>query len=53
VLVGVLVGFAMGSILFAFLVVPILASLRVLVQYVLAKIRLREPFPDDPMVAAP
>jgi hypothetical protein len=38
VLVGVLVGFAMGTILFAFLVVPLIATALILVRYVLAKI---------------
>jgi predicted PurR-regulated permease PerM len=53
VLIAVLSGFAMNSILFAFLVVPVLASFRILIEYIVAKIRLREPFPDEPMVPAP
>lgn len=53
VLVGVLASFAFNSILFAFLLVPGLASLRVIVAYLVAKIRRVEPFPEEPMVAAP
>jgi hypothetical protein len=49
VLVGVLASFALNNILFAFLVVPVVASARVLADYLLAKIQRREPFPDEPM----
>lgn len=45
VLVGVLASFAVNNILFAFLVVPVLASLRVVATYLYAKIQHREPFP--------
>ena len=45
VLIGVLVGFALGSLLFAFLAVPLLATLRVLVGYVLAKSNCASPSP--------
>lgn len=53
VLIGVLASFALNSILFAFLVVPVLASLRIVVAYVAAKIQRREPFPEEAMAAAP
>ena len=53
VLVAVLAGFALNSILFAFLVVPVLASFRILIEYIVAKIRRQEPFPDEPMVPLP
>ena len=53
VLIAVLSGFAMNSILFAFLVVPVLASFRILIEYIVAKIRRLEPFPDEPMIPAP
>lgn len=46
VLVGVLASFAVNNILFAFLVVPVLASLRVVAAYLYAKIQRREPFPE-------
>jgi predicted PurR-regulated permease PerM len=45
VLSGVMLGAALDSILFAFLVIPIFSTLRLLYTYVLAKIVGREPFP--------
>jgi predicted PurR-regulated permease PerM len=50
VLVGVLASFAVNNILFAFLVVPVLASLRILAAYLYAKIQRQEPFPEEPLV---
>jgi predicted PurR-regulated permease PerM len=47
VLIGVLASFAVNNILFAFLVVPVLASLRIIAEYLYAKIQRREPFPED------
>lgn len=47
VLVGVLASFAVNNILFAFLVVPVLASLRIIAEYLYAKIERREPFPNQ------
>lgn len=46
VLIGVIASFAVDNILFAFLVVPVLASLRIIVGYLHAKIERREPFPS-------
>ena len=45
VLAGVMLGAAVNSILFAFLVIPIFSTLRLLYTYLLAKIVGREPFP--------
>ena len=45
VLSGVMLGAAFNSILFAFLVIPIFSTLRLLYTYFLAKIVGREPFP--------
>jgi predicted PurR-regulated permease PerM len=45
VLSGVMLGAAFGSILFAFLVIPIFSTLRLVYTYFLAKIVGREPFP--------
>jgi predicted PurR-regulated permease PerM len=47
VFVGVLVGVALGSIVLAFLAVPILSTLTIVGGYVLAKIAQREPFPGE------
>ncbi len=48
VLIGVLASFAVNNILFAFIVVPVVASLRIVAEYLYAKIQRREPFPDAP-----
>ena len=42
---GVMLGAAFNSILFAFLVIPIFSTIRLVYTYVLAKIVGREPFP--------
>lgn len=47
VLSGVMLGAAFNSILFAFLVIPIFSTLRLVYTYFLAKIVSREPFPDQ------
>jgi predicted PurR-regulated permease PerM len=47
VLSGVMLGAALNSILFAFLVIPIFSTLRLIYTYILAKIVGREPFPDQ------
>jgi predicted PurR-regulated permease PerM len=47
VLVGVLVGVALGSIVLAFLAVPILSTLTTIGGYILSKIDRREPFPGE------
>ncbi|GAB4574185.1 MAG: hypothetical protein Kow0077_19470 [Anaerolineae bacterium] len=48
IIVGVFIGAAVGGILGAFLVAPIMGTLRILVEYVLRKIRQEEPFPPEP-----
>jgi predicted PurR-regulated permease PerM len=47
VFVGVLVGLALGSIILAFLVVPILSTLRIMGSYILSKVMGGEPFPGE------
>ena len=47
IVVGVLLGLSIAGILGALLVVPIIGSLRLFVNYVLSKIALREPFPGE------
>jgi predicted PurR-regulated permease PerM len=47
VIVGIMIGFALAGILGAFLVVPILSTIRLLVEHVLAKVTLRDPYPDE------
>jgi predicted PurR-regulated permease PerM len=47
VLVGVMVGVALGSIALAFLAVPILSTLTTVGGYILSKIARREPFPSE------
>jgi predicted PurR-regulated permease PerM len=46
-LVGVMMGFAFGNILFAFLAIPLFSSIRLVYTYVLAKVVGREPFPKQ------
>jgi predicted PurR-regulated permease PerM len=53
VLIGVLFGGALGSILLAFLIVPILSTLVTLAGYVLAKVQKRDPFPDRELADPP
>jgi predicted PurR-regulated permease PerM len=53
VFVGVLAGLALGSIVLAFLVVPILATLRIFGSYILSKVMGREPFPDETVPERP
>lgn len=47
VLLAVLAALATGNVLVAFLVPPLLSTLRLLSAYVLAKVRLSEPFPGE------
>jgi len=47
IIVGVFIGAAAGGILGAFLVAPIMATLRVLVSYLWHKINLEDPFPGE------
>ncbi len=53
VFVGVLVGFALGSIVLAFLSVPILSTARVTGSYFLSKVLKRDPFPDETVPDSP
>lgn len=46
IIIGVFIGAAAGGILGAFLVAPIMGTLRVLVVYLLRKLGERDPFPD-------
>jgi predicted PurR-regulated permease PerM len=47
--VGVSLGLALGGILGAFLVVPIIGTLRILVHYLMSKVTQRDPYPDEEM----
>jgi predicted PurR-regulated permease PerM len=47
IIVGVFIGAAVGGILGAFLVAPIMGTLRHIVLYVIAKINMRDPFPGE------
>ncbi|MFQ3673965.1 MAG: AI-2E family transporter [Aggregatilineales bacterium] len=51
IIVGIVIGAALGGILGAFLIVPIAGSLRLIVLYILAKINSRDPFPGAAMPA--
>lgn len=53
VFVGVLIGVALGSIILAFLAVPILSTVTIVGGYVLAKIAQREPFPGETLPDPP
>jgi predicted PurR-regulated permease PerM len=53
VFVGVLAGLALGSIVLAFLAVPILATLRIFGSYILSKVMGREPFPGETVPESP
>ncbi|NDJ60095.1 MAG: AI-2E family transporter [Chloroflexi bacterium] len=48
IILGVFIGAAFGGILGAFLVVPIIGSLRVLLIYLLRKLRGGDPYPGEP-----
>lgn len=48
IIVGVFIGAAVGGILGAFLVAPIMGTLRVVAEYVFHKIRQEEPYPPTP-----
>jgi predicted PurR-regulated permease PerM len=47
IVVGVLVGLSVAGIVGALLVAPIIGSLRVFMQYAVAKILLRDPYPNE------
>ena len=47
IIVGVFVGAAAGGVLGAFLVAPVIASLRVVLAYLWHKINLEDPFPGE------
>ncbi len=53
IVVGVFIGAAVGGILGAFLVAPIMGTLRVLLEYAMHKIRQEDPFPPEPPPPAP
>jgi len=48
ILIGILVGFAAAGVLGAIVAVPVVATGREVLQYVLAKLRDEDPFPDGP-----
>lgn len=47
IIVGIIIGTAVGGVLGAFLIVPILGSLRVVLLYIIHKINQQEPFPGE------
>lgn len=47
IIIGVMVGLAAAGIIGALLIAPIIGSLRLLVQYAVSKIFLRDPYPDE------
>jgi predicted PurR-regulated permease PerM len=49
VVIGVSLGLAVGGVLGAFLVVPIMGTLRVLLHYTMSKLSQRDPYPDEEM----
>ena len=49
IIIGIIVGTALGGALGAFLIVPILGTARVIVIYLMAKVRQRDPFPGEEM----
>jgi predicted PurR-regulated permease PerM len=53
IIVGVFIGFALGGIIGAFLVVPVISTLRIVLGYMLSKITHREPFPGEPVPEMP
>ena len=48
IIVGVFIGAAAGGVLGAFLVAPIMATMRVLIAYTWNKINLQDPYPGEP-----
>jgi predicted PurR-regulated permease PerM len=49
IILGVFLGAGVGGILGAFLAVPILGTVRVIVLYLISKITLSDPFPGEEM----
>jgi predicted PurR-regulated permease PerM len=47
IIVGVFIGAAVGGILGAFLVAPIIGTARIIVQYLIHKIRMEDPYPGQ------
>ncbi|NPV68245.1 MAG: AI-2E family transporter [Anaerolineae bacterium] len=47
IIIGVLIGAAVGGVLGAFLVAPFMSTIRVIVDYLLHKIRAEDPFPPE------
>lgn len=47
IIVGVFIGAAVGGILGAFLVAPVMGTLRVLLEYIIRKLSMQDPFPGQ------
>lgn len=47
IIIGVFIGAAVGGILGAFLVAPVMGTLRVLLEYVIRKLSMQDPFPGQ------
>lgn len=52
IIIGVFIGAAVGGILGAFLVAPVIGTIRVILVYVLNKLSLRDPFPGEEAAVA-
>ncbi|MBN2472774.1 MAG: AI-2E family transporter [Anaerolineae bacterium] len=52
IVVGVFIGAAVGGILGAFLVAPIMGTMRVILEYAMHKIREEDPYPPEPPPSA-
>jgi predicted PurR-regulated permease PerM len=49
IFIGIIIGAALGGVLGAFLIVPILGTIRVVVEYLVAKITRKDPYPGEEM----
>lgn len=49
IFIGIIIGAAIGGALGAFLIVPILGTIRVIVQYLIAKVSRSDPYPGEEM----
>ncbi len=49
IILGIIVGAAVGGALGAFLIVPILGMIRVVIEYLMAKVNRRDPYPGEVM----
>jgi predicted PurR-regulated permease PerM len=52
VLIGVLASFSIGSLWVAFVLVPLVATVRIIISYVLAKTRQVDPFPPEALAGS-